>query len=124
MTDPFHLTFVLFTGLCLGSFASLLAYRLPRGLPWAATRSKCPACGHALGVRDLVPLLSWMSARGKCRYCKARVPARYPLLEIAGAVIGGALYMMIGWHWALVPALAAVPFGMAFVIMRLSPDVD
>jgi len=121
MTDLAHLIFILLTGLCLGSFASLLAYRLPRGLPWAVTRSQCPACGHALGVRDLIPVLSWVFSKGRCRYCAAPVSVRYPLLEIVGAAIGGTLYTIIGWHWMLIPALIAVPFGMAFMLMRLSP---
>lgn len=124
MSDPAHIILVGYIGLCFGSFASLLAYRLPRGLPWAATRSQCPACGHALGVRDLIPLVSWAMSGGKCRYCKARVSVRYPLLEITAAGICLALYALIGWQWMLAPALVAVPFVMAFVMMRLSPVRD
>ena len=74
-------------GLVLGSFASLAAYRLPRGQGIARGRSRCPACGHALGPRDLVPVLSWLALGGRCRYCAAQVPVRYPLIELATAAL-------------------------------------
>jgi leader peptidase (prepilin peptidase)/N-methyltransferase len=115
--------FILFTGLCLGSFASLLAYRLPRGLPWGAVRSQCPACGHVLGAADLIPLVSWIILRGRCRYCQSPVSIRYLLLEIAGAGTAAGFYLLIGWHWALIPALALTPFVMAFALMRLWPSM-
>jgi leader peptidase (prepilin peptidase)/N-methyltransferase len=74
-------------GLVLGSFASLAAWRLPRGEGIVRGRSRCPACGHALGVRDLVPVLSWLALGGRCRYCGAPVPLRYPLIEVATAAL-------------------------------------
>lgn len=124
MSDPAQIILIGYIGLCFGSFASLLAYRLPRGLPWAATRSQCPACGHVLGAWDLIPLVSWMVSGGKCRYCKEPVPIRYPLLEIISAVICLALYALIGWQWVLAPMLISVPFAMAFVMMRFSSAHD
>lgn len=119
-----HTLFIALIGLCLGSFASLIAYRWPRGLPWVAARSACPACGHALGAKDLVPLFSWLATRGKCRYCQTGIPVRYPVLEIicSGFCLG--VYALVGWHWTLIPALAAVPFIVALVVMRLWPVVD
>lgn len=91
-------TFVFLFGLCLGSFASAVAWRAPRNMPWAyervegrpqlsiwgwrAIRSICPSCGHTLGARDLVPVLSWLLAGAKCRYCGLGIPASYPLFEI------------------------------------------
>ncbi len=75
-------------GLCLGSFMTALVYRLPRGLNWTTDRSRCPSCGHALGVPDLVPVFSWLALRGRCRHCRTPIPARYPLIELGvGAVL-------------------------------------
>lgn len=85
----------LLLGLCLGSFATALAWRLPRGIPLAAkARSGCPACGHDLAVRDLVPLFSWIFLRGRCRYCGAPVGWRYPLIEL------GTVFLCLGFHAA------------------------
>ncbi len=72
-------------GLCMGSFASLLAYRLPRGLPVIAGRSCCPACAKPLRARDLAPLLSYLWNRGRCAQCGANIGRRYPLIELAAA---------------------------------------
>lgn len=74
-------------GLMLGSFASALSWRIPRGQDFVKARSACPSCGHTLSVRDLVPVFSWLSTGGKCRYCKAPVSKRYPLIELATLVL-------------------------------------
>jgi len=75
-----------FVGAAIGSFLTLVTYRLPRDEKIGMTRSRCPSCGTTLGVRDLFPVLSWIFSRGKCRYCKARVSMRYPITELACAL--------------------------------------
>jgi len=69
-------------GAVLGSFMTALMYRLPRRLNWTTDRSRCTSCGHALGVPDLVPILSWVCLRGRCRHCGTSVSWRYPLTEM------------------------------------------
>jgi len=83
-------------GACIGSFISLISHRLPLDAPVVKTRSRCPACHHTLGARDLIPLVSWLCARGRCRYCKAPVSARYPLIELACALGAAALLYVFG----------------------------
>ena len=61
----------LVTGLVLGSFATMLGYRLPRRLSIVWPGSHCPVCKTPLKPADLVPLVSWAVLRGKCRYCGA-----------------------------------------------------
>ena len=74
-------------GLVFGSFVTALSYRLPRGESIAHGRSRCPSCGHTLTARDLVPVLSWVFHKGACRHCNAKVPWRYPLIELTTAVL-------------------------------------
>lgn len=69
-------------GLIFGSFITMLGYRLPRRLSIVRPRSSCPACHHALGVKDLFPVFSWLMSGGRCRHCKAPISARYPILEV------------------------------------------
>lgn len=84
--DPLLLAVVAFVGACFGSFITLITYRLPLDLPVGNTRSQCPRCKKPLGVRDLVPVFSWLCSAGKCRQCKTKVSARYPLTELACAL--------------------------------------
>lgn len=61
-------------GAVLGSFICCAASRYAAGQPPFRGRSKCDACGHLLGVGDLVPLFSFLALKGNCRYCGARIP--------------------------------------------------
>lgn len=70
-------------GLVLGSFVTALTHRLPRGEAITHGRSACPVCGHTLSVPDLIPLISWLFQRGRCRYCRAPISRRYPVIELA-----------------------------------------
>lgn len=85
--DPALLTVVVtgFLGLLIGSFLALVSVRLPADEPMVASRSKCRSCERRLGPLELIPLVSWLIQRGRCRGCGARVSARYPLMEAAAA---------------------------------------
>lgn len=78
------LTALLFAilGLLVGSFSNVLIWRLPRGENIAFPPSHCPRCDHPLRPLDLVPVLSWAALGGKCRYCRAPINPRYPLVEL------------------------------------------
>jgi leader peptidase (prepilin peptidase)/N-methyltransferase len=69
-------------GVVMGSAASAIAWRVPRGRSWVRGRSACPACGAELTAFDLVPLLSYLGSRGRCRHCGARIGWRYPVTEL------------------------------------------
>lgn len=88
--------FAFLAGMLAGSFASVLAYRVPRGEPWVAGRSHCTSCGATIAAYDNIPLLSWLALRGRCRHCHQRIPARYPLTELAMAVLFAATVAVLG----------------------------
>ena len=83
-------------GMLAGSFASVLAHRIPRGEAWATGRSRCPGCGKQIAAYDNVPVFSWFLLRGRCRGCGERISARYPLAELAMAVLFTATVLVIG----------------------------
>ena len=73
--------FTFLFGAVIGSFLNVVIYRLPRGQSLVRPGSACPACGHGLGVPDLVPILSYIFLRARCRYCRAAISWQYPLVE-------------------------------------------
>ena len=80
-------------GLIAGSFLNVVIHRVPlrQSVVWPA--SHCPACGEPIEPTDNVPLLSYALLRGRCRSCKARISARYPLVEgFTGILFAGAAY--------------------------------
>ncbi|MBE3597308.1 MAG: prepilin peptidase [Limnochordaceae bacterium] len=77
--------FVAAVGMAVGSFVSAAVYRLTRGITVVRGRSRCPHCQHVLGAADLVPLVSYVWSRGRCRYCGLRISPMYPVLEAACA---------------------------------------
>lgn len=96
--------FAALIGLILGSFIATLVLRWPAGRS-VRGRSRCDACERPLAPWDLVPLLSAIVSRGRCRQCGARIDAFHGGVEIASALIGAlALAVMpgvAGWLWAL-----------------------
>lgn len=74
-------------GAVFGSFLNCTAWRIARGEPFWKGRSRCPACGHTLEPPDLVPVLSWLALRGRCRHCGTRIPVRYLLVELFFAAV-------------------------------------
>src|SRR5271166_4362248 len=71
----------------VGSFLGLLIRRLPDGTPIARARSRCDACGATLRARDLVPILSWVAAGARCRYCRQPLGWFYPGVELAALAV-------------------------------------
>ncbi len=113
-------------GLLIGSFLNVVAWRLPRGESLVHPGSACPACGTPIKPYDNVPVLSWLALRGRCRRCDARISARYPLVELATAVLyvavvlgrDGALDIALG----LLLVTALVPITLIDLDLRLIPN--
>jgi leader peptidase (prepilin peptidase)/N-methyltransferase len=85
------------TGTFMGSFVGVLTYRIPRDEQWVTGHSVCPACGHQLGVMDLVPVWSYLFLRGRCRYCHARIGVRYLWTEIFTGLLFAGIGLGLGW---------------------------
>ncbi|MEI6287089.1 MAG: prepilin peptidase [Bacillota bacterium] len=79
--------FIFIFGLCIGSFLNVVIFRLPHGLSIVKPASHCPNCNYYLKKIDLIPILSWLLLRAKCRNCGCRISARYPLVELGCGVL-------------------------------------
>ena len=78
---------VFLTGLVVGSFLNCVIYRLNTKESFLFSRSHCPKCHHILKWYDLIPILSFIIVKGKCRYCKKKISWQYPLVEIATGIV-------------------------------------
>ena len=81
-------------GLAVGSFLNVVIDRLPRGESIFSPPSRCEACGRRLSPRDLVPVLSYLLLGGKCRFCRAPISSRLPLVEL----LTGGLFAFLAWR--------------------------
>ena len=115
-------------GLLIGSFLNVVIYRLPKIMEaeWRAQcaelaaddgpadappppppptynlvtpRSACPACGAPIGALQNIPVVSWLVLRGRCASCRAPISARYPLVELATALLSAAAAWRFGCGW-------------------------
>ena len=113
-------------GLIIGSFLNVVIYRLPvmleqqwriqcqelaaeGGTPCAeerlnllVPRSRCPECGHAIGPMENIPVISYLMQRGRCKHCGTPIPMRYPLVELATALLSA----IVAWYYG--PTLQTV----------------
>lgn len=84
-------------GLLVGSFVTVVGYRVPRGESIVGPRSRCTSCGVQIAAYDNVPVVSWAILRGRSRCCGERISARYPLTELAlGALYAATVAVLWG----------------------------
>ncbi len=95
-------------GACLGSFANVVIYRLPRGESVVRPRSRCGSCQAPISIRNNIPILSWFLLRGKCASCGARYSFRYPAVEALMTILFLAAYLSVGWSWTLLEYLVFI----------------
>ena len=107
-------------GLAAGSFVNVLIHRLPRGRSIVSPPSACPHCGHRLAPRDLVPLVSFLRTRGRCRYCAASISLQYPLVEAGCAAGFAGLWLAFGrpGPWVAYATLMALLVALAAIDLR------
>lgn len=88
-------------GAAIGSFVNVVIYRVPAGRSVIRPGSACPGCGQPVAARDNIPVVSWLVLRGRCRACRMRIPARYPVVELLTATLFVAVYLRFGLSWSL-----------------------
>lgn len=107
-------------GLIFGSFVNAYVWRFKKRKNWVSERSICPNCKHVLHAKDLVPVLSWLSLRGKCRYCKKPISAQYPAVELLTALLFALSYAFWPYPLTLLGWLAFISWlGCLVVFMAL-----
>ena len=104
-------------GICFGSFANVLIYRLPQNLEFANSRSKCITCSQVLGLFDLIPIASYIFLRGKCRHCGAFISFIYPFVE----VVCGVLFVLASFFF---PLYTLIPVSLILFMLLVISAID
>lgn len=101
-------------GSLLGSFGNVVIARWPKGESLVRPRSHCPQCKKTLTWYELVPILSWIFLRGRCLGCRAKISARYPLVEALTGALFVSVYLQYGLTWTALE-LCLLSFGLVTV---------
>ena len=92
-------------GLAIGSFLNVVIHRVPVGASVVSPPSHCPRCETPIRMRHNVPVVGWLSLRGRCADCDLSIPVRYPLVELLTAV----LFVLVTWRALQLDQLALLP---------------
>ena len=117
--------FVIASGPFMGSFVSACASSWPKNGNIVSRRSRCAACGHMLGLAELIPLLSFIAQRGRCTACGAPIARQHLIAELASTLIAIASVLVFsGWMMPVSALFGAVLLFIALVDYRtrLIPD--
>ncbi len=93
-------------GSLLGSFSNVIILRMSSGKSVIFPPSCCPQCNHPLQAQDLLPVLSWLYLKGRCRYCQAKISWQYPVVEACISLIVGLSFYQTGLNYSFI-ALAS-----------------
>lgn len=107
-------------GLALGSFLNVVAARVPLRRSIVSPGSACMSCGSPIAWYDNVPLVSWLALRGRCRSCAAAIPARYPAVELATALLVAGCV----WRFGLTGEAALAAFFCLVLVAVSATDVE
>lgn len=107
-------------GLAMGSFVGALVWRLHTKRNFINDRSECEHCHHKLGPLDLIPIVSWLWLRGKCRYCQASISWLNPILEVTVGFLFVVSYLFWPLGFAEWQAIASFCIWLMYIVLLAS----
>jgi leader peptidase (prepilin peptidase)/N-methyltransferase len=146
MFDLLYVLIFFIYGLIFGSFFNVVGLRVPEKQSIVTPPSHCPKCNKQLKPIDLIPVLSYFTTFGKCRYCKASISPIYPIMEVVTGILFTAVYYAYGvtpeaWMnllfvsllviitvsdlaYRIIPDKVLLPFFLVFLVLRffIHPD--
>ena len=116
-----YLIFFFILGTCMGSFFTVVGYRLPEGGSIInPKRSYCPKCKHSLSFIELIPILSYIIQGGKCKNCKEKISIFYPIVEF----LSGILFMLSYYSFGFTPDLIISITISSLLLVVLIKDIN
>ncbi|MFW6034926.1 MAG: prepilin peptidase [Halothermotrichaceae bacterium] len=111
---------IFISGLFIGSFLNVVIYRLPQNKSIVLPGSHCPQCKTRLKAIDLIPVVSWLIYRGRCRYCQEKISLQYPLVELLTGILFLFLFIQYGfvYQYFLMLVLVSLLIISAFIDLK------
>ena len=107
-------------GAAIGSFLNVIIDRLPANKSIVSPPSSCDACQHRLSWPDMFPIFSYLFLRGRCRYCKAKIPQRVFWVELGTGLLTALLFWKFGWKPILAAAIVYSAVLIAIAVIDLN----
>lgn len=114
-----YIIFFLF-GTVLGSFFNVLGFRIPNNESIIKPGSHCMKCNHTLNWYELIPIVSYIFQKGKCRDCHEKISILYPFIELATGILFFVSYYSMGFSYDLIIALSLVSLFMVVIVSDLT----
>lgn len=106
--NTIYLVIFFILGTIFGSFYTVVGLRLPKGENFTTSHSKCDNCNNQLKLYEMIPILSYIIQRGKCRYCHKKIDIMLPLMEFFTGVLFSVSYYSFGLSYELLIALGII----------------
>lgn len=107
-------------GTIFGSFFNVVGLRVPKNVPFSNDRSYCPTCNKQLSWYELIPVLSFLTQKGKCRNCESRISFIYPVMELLTGLLFACSFMKIGFKLELITALLFISMLMIIFVSDIT----
>ena len=108
--------FIFIMGTIFGSFYNVVGYRLPKGESIVFPPSHCTNCNHQLTFFELIPVLSYVFQKGKCKHCHQKISLFYPIFELLTGILFVLCYFSFGLTPKLIIALTFVSMMIIIVV--------
>ena len=118
--DTLYLIIFFIFGTYFGSFFTVIGLRLPKNENFTTSHSHCDSCNHELKLYDMVPIISFLLQRGKCRYCKEKIDPLSTFVEFFTGLLFAVSYYSFGFSWEFVIGLGIVSLLMIVLVSDLT----
>ena len=113
--EVFNIIFMFIIGTIFGSFYNVIGFRLPKGQSIVFPPSHCPNCNHRLTPIELIPIISYIISKGKCKNCKQKISPFYIMFELLTGILFSLSYIVFGLTPNLISPLTFI--SMLIIIM-------
>ena len=120
MIDIFILIIFFILGTLMGSFYTVVGNRLPKNEKFLFNKSHCDSCKHDLSLLDMVPILSYIFLRGKCRYCHKKIDSTSTFMELITGILYATAFYVFGPTYELFIALGIVSLLMIIIVSDIN----